>query len=180
MPRQTPCRKHPVPAAMHRAWPKAAAGFGGFGEMLPWSRTRSKGELHALGRAESLASGIVVPQSVRHRNLTFSKKFGLEARQCKCTWEHLEAPGVRWGLFAAHGTSVTEPIMNRKDLQPIPSTATGSWSHPSAGLAPRATPELAHPSPAIPRAGHGASLDPPPRQLLQPQLCLHFPAQEGA
>lgn len=66
-----------------------------------------------------------------------------------------------------------QAIVTIKDLQPLQSMRTGSWSHP--GLAPRVTSKLAHPSPAMPRVGHGASLCPPHAT----HLCLNSPTEEA-
>lgn len=64
-----PCRKHPAPATMRRAWPRAASGLAGLGGMLLWSHMRSRGKMHTLGpglgKAESSAPTAVgqAPQS---------------------------------------------------------------------------------------------------------------------
>jgi len=84
------------------------------------------------------------------------------------TWKHLELGGQ--SLFAAHRTSVLDPIRNSRDLQPIQSPGTRARSHPGAGLTSKVTPKLAHPSPAMPGVGCAASLGlpvlPPPAPAL--------------
>lgn len=83
------------------------------------------------------------------------------------TLKDLEFGGC--SLFAARGRGITEPVVNVQDLQPTQST----------GLAPRVTPELARPSPAVPKSGTWGIPVSPPCHLLQPWLFLSFPMKDA-
>lgn len=91
--------------------------------------------MHILGKTKfgTWCSGTAVGQVAK--SLTFCKVFAPEHRSVDVpgsSLKRLEFGGQ--SVFAAHGTGITEPVTDVRDLQPLQNTGTGCWSHPGGGI----------------------------------------------